>query len=73
MKAYRYILLKSFASVLGVFLVITLIDLAFNFFLNLKILVPLIAIQTRFLLQPNLFVHASSYIYALLWFAASIY
>ena len=32
MKAYSYILLKSFASVLGVFLVITLIDLAFNFF-----------------------------------------
>ena len=36
MKAYRYILLKSFASVLGVFLVITLIDLAFNFFSQLE-------------------------------------
>ena len=36
MKAYSYILLKSFASVLGVFLVITLIDLAFNFFSQLE-------------------------------------
>ena len=36
MKVYRYILSRSFASVLGVLFIITSIDLVFNFFSQLE-------------------------------------
>src|SRR6056300_1305381 len=36
MKVYRYILSRSFASVLGVLFIITAIDLVFNFFSQLE-------------------------------------
>ena len=36
MKAYKYILFRSFASVLGVLFIITSIDLVFNFFSQLE-------------------------------------
>ena len=36
MKAYKYILQRALISVIGVFFIITLIDLSFNFFSQLE-------------------------------------